>query len=215
MRHCCDGFDKICLTAKIHDFVVIIWDKFLDGKTFKEEYAMYLISIYFDEISEKRISGYMKQIAKATGNAAMLDGNVPPHITIAAFQAESDSVARQIFIHGANNLNSGSLQWVSIGTFLPGVIYITPVLNKYLHELSVIYGKEIEGIQSVTADYRYKPYSWLPHTTLAKQLSTEQLSKAFWVMQNYFAPFEGRVTKIGLAKTNPYVDLEVIMLGKT
>ena len=55
----------------------------------KEE-VMYLISLYFDEKTENRISGYMKQIAKYAGNTAMLDGNVPPHITIAAFHAESE-----------------------------------------------------------------------------------------------------------------------------
>ena len=173
---------------------------------------MYLISIYFDEASEKRISGYMKQIAKATGNTTMLDGNIPPHITVAAFQAESELAARKIFFEGTSNLKSGNVHWVSVGTFLPNVIYITPVLNKYLLELSVIYEKEVEETQGVTGDYRYKPYSWLPHSTLAKQLSTEQLSKAFSVMQNQFAPFEGRVTKIGLTKTNPYIELDSITL---
>ena len=31
-------------------------------------------------------------------------------------------------------------------------------------------------------------------------------------MQNQFAPFEGTITKIGLSKTNLYMDLEVINL---
>lgn len=173
---------------------------------------MYLISIYFDEMTEKRISSYMKQIGKATGNTVMLDGNVPPHITVAAFQTESESVAREIFLRGAENLKSGSVQWVSVGTFLPNVIYIAPILNEYLHELSETYNKEITNMQKVTADRKYVPYSWLPHSTLAKRLSKEQLAVAFGVMQNQFGPFGGKVTKIGLAKTNPYTDLEVINL---
>lgn len=40
---------------------------------------MYLISVYFEQAAEKHITSYMKQTAKATGNTAMLDGNVPPH----------------------------------------------------------------------------------------------------------------------------------------
>ncbi len=173
---------------------------------------MYLISIYFDKASEKHISSYMKQIGKATGNTVMLDENVPPHITIAAFQAESEFVAREIFFRGANNLKSGNVKWVSVGTFLPSVIYITPILNKYLHELSEAYNKEVTEKQGVTVDHKYMPYSWLPHSTLAKRLSKEQLATAFAVMQNQFGPFCGKVTKIGLAKTNPYTDLEVINL---
>ena len=173
---------------------------------------MYLISIYFDEASEKCINRYMKQIGKATGNTRMLDGNVPPHITISAFEAESEAIAREIFLQGAKALKSGNVQWVSIGTFLPGVIYITPVLNKYLHELSEIFYQEVSKMQGVNADYKYLPYSWLPHSTLAKRLSKEQLTTAFLVMQNHFSPFSGRVTRIGLAKTNPYTNLEVVEL---
>ena len=173
---------------------------------------MYLISIYFDEVTEKRISSYMKQIGKATGNIAMLEGNVPPHITVAAFGAESETVAREIFMRGAKNLKSGNVQWVSVGAFLPGVIYITPILNEYLHELSQTYNQEMTNMQGVTVNHKYMPYNWLPHSTLAKHLSKEQLTTAFQVMQNQFGPFEGKVTKMGLAKTNPYADLEVINL---
>ena len=173
---------------------------------------MYLISIYFDETTEKRICGYMKQIGKATGNTLMLDGNVPPHITIAAFHTEPEAVAREIFFRGAENLKEENVSWVSVGAFLPGVIYIAPVLNKYLHELSETYSKDIIKRQGVTVDYRYMPFSWLPHSTLAKRLSNKQLTTAFSVMQNHFTPFEGKVTKIGLAKTNPYTDLEIIKL---
>ena len=173
---------------------------------------MYLISIYFDEKSEKRINSYMKQIGKATGNALMLEGNVPPHITIAAFHAESDVVAREIFFRKEKELKSGNIQWVSVGAFLPGVIYIVPILNEYLHLLSELYNKEISDRLGVKLDDRYVPFHWLPHSTLAKHLLPEQLTAAFSVMQTQFSPFEGKVAKIGLAKTNPYTDLEVIEL---
>ena len=175
---------------------------------------MYLISIYFDGKSEKRINDYMKQIGKATGNTLMLDGNVPPHITIAAFHAETDAIAREIFFQKEKELKSGNIQWVSVGTFLPGVIYITPILNEYLHQLSELYNKEIIDRLGVKIDNRYVPFHWLPHSTLAKHLSPEQLTAAFSVMQNQFSTFEGSVAKIGLAKTNPYTDLEVIVLKK-
>ena len=173
---------------------------------------MYLISIYFDEVTEKRISSYMKQIGKATGNMLMLEGKVPPHITIAAFHAESDSTAREIFLGRRECLKAGNIQWVSVGMFLPGVIYITPILNEYLHQLSELFDKEMNDKSGVSVDCRYRPFNWLPHSTLAKHLTAEQLTTALSIMQNNFAPFEGRVTKIGLAKTNPYTDLEVIDL---
>lgn len=67
---------------------------------------MYLISIYFDKTTQKRICGYMKQIGKVTGNTLMLDGNVPPHITIAAFHTESYTDLEEIDLkdNGYGNL---------------------------------------------------------------------------------------------------------------
>ena len=173
---------------------------------------MYLISVYFDETTEKRINGYMKQIEKATGNTLMTQGNIPPHITVAAFQTESEDDAREIFLRKKEELESGKIQWVSVGSFLPGVIYITPVLNEYLHHLVETYYKEITGREGVKIDHRYMPFSWLPHSTLAKHLSKEQLTIAFEVMQKQFVPLEGKVTKICLSKTNPYEDLEIVDL---
>ena len=66
--------------------------------------------------------------------------------------------------------------------------------------------------EEIRVDWRYQPFSWLPHATLAKHLNSSEMKKAFEIMQNQFAPFESIVTKIGLAKTNPYRDLKILEL---
>ena len=72
----------------------------------EDVFVMYLISVYFDETTEKRIRGYMKKIEKATGNVLMTQGNIPPHITIAAFQTESeDIVGYKMFVININKDN--------------------------------------------------------------------------------------------------------------
>ena len=68
---------------------------------------------------------------------------------------------------------------------------------------------EIICRSEVSINHKYRTFSWLPHTTLAKHLSKEEMVTAFKVMQNQFGLFEGEVVKVGLAKTNPYEDLEV------
>ena len=54
---------------------------------------MYLISLYFDEGTNKKIQLYMEQIAQRTGNMAMIDGKVPPHITLSAFDMAEEEKA--------------------------------------------------------------------------------------------------------------------------
>lgn len=50
---------------------------------------MYLISVYFDEHTNKRINRYMNRIAEQTGNTFMTENNVPPHLTISSVEARS------------------------------------------------------------------------------------------------------------------------------
>lgn len=168
---------------------------------------MYLISLYFDEKTDNQIRSYMKQIAKHTGNTAMIDGNVPPHITVAAFGTDSEESAVELFQKIASKLCAGEIFWVSVGTFLPKVFYISPVLNEYLHYLSEMIYKEINHNENVVPKGNYGPYKWVAHATLAKHLKNEQMRIAFKVMQDQFAPFESKVIKCGLAKTNPYKEL--------
>lgn len=173
---------------------------------------MYLISIYFDAHTNKIMQQYINQIAKVTGNSYMLDGKVPPHITISAFETEDEEAAITMLAQLARHIKSDSLQWVSVGAFLPYVICVIPVLNEYLHTMSSkIYDGLLE-LKNVSVSRYYRPFQWFPHTTVGKKLTKEQLNKAFVVMQNQFGSFEGRVTHIGLAKTNPYRDVAMFEL---
>ena len=75
----------------------------------------------------------------------------------------------------------------------------------------IIY-KEVVSSENVTLKGNYRPYGWVPHATLAKHLTKDQMKIAFEILQNQFGPFEGSVVKIGLARTNPYKDIEILEL---
>ena len=171
---------------------------------------MYLISLYFDKKTNQRIQQYMNHLAKKTGNTAMIDGQVPPHITISAFETQQEEEVIERFKRTALELQSGTIQWVSVGTFLPSVLYIAPVLNEYLHTLSEQIYDSIANMKDMTIRPCYRPLQWMPHTTIGKKLSREEMLMAFQMMQNQFGVFSGEAVKIGLAKTNPYRDLVVV-----
>ena len=141
---------------------------------------MYLVSVYFDKTAEHILQRYINKIAEKTGNSFMTDNNVPPHMTISI---------------------------VSVGQLLPYVFYATPVLNGYLQDLSEKVFDEVKSIPESTVSRYYKPMSWLPHITLGKTLTKEQMQMAFSVMQESFVPFEAAITEIGLARVNPHRDV--------
>lgn len=168
---------------------------------------MYLISVYFDEKTNKIIQRHINQVAEKSGNTFMIDGNVPPHITISAFETRQEDRIIEVLEEKMAELKQGTIQWASVGVFLPYVIYLAPVLNEYLHSLSQIIYDSIKEVEDISIRPFYRPFQWLPHTTIAKKLSKEEMTVAFQILQNSFGMFRGNVVKIGLAKTSPYRDI--------
>ncbi len=173
---------------------------------------MYLVSLYFDEKTEQKIQSFIHQVADKTGNTFMTDGNVPPHITVCEFETKQEEDVIKFLEKGVASLKQMEVQFVSVGTFLPYVIYLAPVLDKELLNISLATYMDISKIEDSSLSKFYRPFQWMPHATIGKKLSPEEMRTAFAVLQNQFGPFKGTVTKIGLAKTNPYRDIAVFEL---
>ncbi len=179
---------------------------------------MYHVSLYFDEKTDGIIRQHMKQVANKSGNDYVIIREIPPHITISAFSTESPEIVINAFAKKFKEISKGSVTWVGVGSFLPNVIYIAPVIGKYLDSLSKIVDNELNMLAYAHKDANinisptYRPFQWMPHTTIAKNLSNEEMKVAFEVMQGRFGVFTGEVVKIGIAKTNPYENIEVFDL---
>lgn len=170
---------------------------------------MYLISIYFDFETQNKLNLLMQRVAKATGNRFMLDNQVPPHITVASVETKCEEELLARIERIAKDLKQGEITFVSAGSFSAKVVFVQPVLNEYLHQLSVALTKALEQMEETILSPYYQPFSWLPHCTIGKQLSKEQVQRALTELSAYFVPINSCVTKIGVAKTNPYRDIKV------
>lgn len=169
---------------------------------------MYLVSIYFDEKTNERLKSYIKQVAEKTGNSFMIDGNVPPHITVAAFESKATQSELVEFLNQfLHNIDTGFVQLVSVGTFQTSSIFLNAVYNEYLHKICKGACEILENMENTIIRKNYQPFQWLPHVTIGKTLTKEQQLVAFETLQNSFSPLEARVVKIGLSKTNPYLDI--------
>lgn len=174
---------------------------------------MYLVSIYFDEKTNQRLKEYIEQVAKKTGNTFMIDGNVPPHITVGAFESkvskeELAAVLQPVF----ENICSGKVQLVSVGTFQTSSIFLSAVYNEYLHEMCKSVCGALENVDNTVIRRNYQPFQWFPHVTIGKTLSKEQQLLAFEELQKSFGLVEAKVVRAGLSKTNPYMDICILEL---
>ena len=168
---------------------------------------MYLISVYFDEKTECRLKQFITKAAEMSGNNYMLRGKVPPHMTISAFTCENEKEISDSLEVLVKDLKKGTIQLVSVGSF-PGVVFLSAVLNEYLHEIS---GKVYDLLQrkhEIEISELYRPFQWMPHTTIGKKLKKEEIKEVFSLMYSEFQIIEAQIVKIGLAKTNPYHNLK-------
>ena len=173
---------------------------------------MYLISLYFDEKTEYMMQGLINKVADKTGNTFMLDGKIPPHITVTGFETRNEAKAIELFEKSIANVKSDDVFFASVGSFKSTVIYAEPVLNEYLHNLSVYFNQVFKGIEDVRFSPFYNPFGWIPHLSVGKHLTKEQMEVAFKIMLEQFISHKGSVIKIGIAKTNPHRNLKVYSL---
>ena len=137
----------------------------------------------------------------------MIEAEVPPHLTICAFETRNEEAAKNALVKVVDRIRKGEIQWVSVGQFFPQVIFLTALQNEYLQTLAQITYEAVGEIEDVKVSPYYEPYGWLPHTTIAKQLSKEEMKTAFEILQNSFGIIRGQGIKIGLAKPNPHRDI--------
>ena len=175
---------------------------------------MYLISAYFDTNTDKNMQSLIDEIARVTGNTFMTDGKIPPHITLLAFEAKDETKVVEMFKENVSKLEIGALFFAAIGALKGQVIYVEPVLNEYLCNLSDFFYEIYKDTPDIKFSPYYKPYSWMPHLSVGKHLDEEQMRHAFDVMLKRFAPFTGNITRIGIAKTNPHRDIVIGSLFK-
>lgn len=172
---------------------------------------MYLISAYFDDESNKILQEHINRVAQATGNSFMLDNHVPPHITISAIEARSSEVLVPTFEELAGRIASDKISIVTVGQFMPRVLYVAPFLNEYLADLQRVVTNVYTDVPETTINKFYRPFSWLPHITIGKTFGTEQMVNAIEVMKD-FKPIDATIVKIGLSEVNPHKDVRVMSL---
>ena len=140
---------------------------------------MYLVSIYFDEKTTSRMQGYITQVAKRSGNPFMIEKNVPPHLTISAFETRSEDQVISLFEETRDMFQSGEIIWCSVGAFFPNVLYLSPVLNTYLQELSEKVYKELLKTADVKVHKCYRPMQWVPHATMERNFLKKRCLQRF------------------------------------
>ena len=168
----------------------------------------YAIIMCFDEDTEAYFNDIIRAISESGASAYMTDVKIPPHITVAYFRADKIEPIINELDEKISAFKEGEIKWVSLGAFVPNVLFAAPVMSEYLLNACAEMNRLIEPFSTPGDDGNYLPYNWVPHTSLAVRLDKEGLNKAFDMASQKFTPIKGKSRRLLLAECNPYREIK-------
>ncbi|MDR0946526.1 MAG: 2'-5' RNA ligase family protein [Ruminococcus sp.] len=167
----------------------------------------YALILYFDNETTTRFQSLIGIAENACSNSYMTKPAViPPHVTICYFKTESIDMVIPLIENKISNISQGTLSWASLGAFSYSTLFATPVLNEYLLEICTVFNDLL--INHVDLVDYYKPFSWMPHTTLATKLTKEHMLFEFESVISEFTPLVGTTTHLSLVRCERFSELK-------
>lgn len=160
---------------------------------------MYWVAALFDEATEQTIKRTWKELSDESISYyadEIKDGR--PHLTLGSY----DELDKDRYIEGMKTFYKEKagidICFNTLGSFMNyGTLFFSPTVTKELFDLHQSHHQYFEDFNS-TASPLYLPGKWIPHCTLANNLTPERLSKAFQFCLERNQTIYGRITDIVL-----------------
>lgn len=174
------------------------------GNPRRPQKTMFLISAFFDPLTNRTFQKLINGIADVTGNEFMLEFNVPPHLTFLQIQTRTgQEQLEQAVKNLEGKLKAVSLTFASCGDGIPNVVFAKVRMTDELKtQINLIYD-EIIKIPDIKINPYYLPENIFPHVTLGKTLTWEQQSAAMDYVNKNFSIFEGIISEVALTCGKP------------
>lgn len=169
----------------------------------------YAVTLEFDQETQNKIQEMIDEVARVTGCDYMKQSKIPPHVTVSALVSDQEEALLTEMDSIAETMQKGSVWFANIGVFNPLVIYLGPVVNKYLQDTCSTVNERLLKYAEVGNRGRYLPNQWVPHAAIGVKLTPDALKEAFAIVQEKFSAFGATAERIVLAKAEPYEELKV------
>lgn len=164
----------------------------------------YAIEMFFDKNSDAYIRQIWRTLKENDISSFMHDSGNTPHISLAVFNKLDVSDADQKLHDFSARMPKFQIPLVNIGTFPTGegVLFLSPVVTEEL----LHFHKALHDLFNDAKDDQwpfYLPGLWIPHCTLALNLTREKLHEAFDAVLSTHKPLGVEVDRIGLVEFHP------------
>lgn len=163
--------------------------------------------MFIDEEGEATIRGIWENVCDAGISSFMPDTGVRPHITLAVYDQLDIDLFLEKFSEFSRELSPISFSLSSIGAFLEprGTVFIAPTVTHRLMNLHAKFHQEFHDLEHSLSEYSL-PGKWLPHFTLASELSDDQIKEVICIGLNAPVPAHSTLTEIGIGEFSYELD---------
>ena len=161
----------------------------------------YAIELYLDKESAEKVQNIRTKLKE---NGITVDEGAKPHVSLVIYEELNLQVFKPRLQEFAKQKNSLNITLASIGMFATEypVVFLAPTVTSNLLKLHKEFHDFFRESDNVAWDY-YRPEKWVPHCTLAMNLSDDMVSEAIEITRHFSLPIHGRLNRIGVLEFSP------------
>lgn len=165
----------------------------------------YAILLHFDPETEAKLQTAVDRLVDAGVSPVYRDMNMRPHLTMTTFSAPDISPIHRIMALSARKWQSFPIRLASIGLFPtePGVLFFAPIVDE---TLLAVHRELHESLASYCDEFSplYQESNWVAHSTVALELSLQDMQKGIEVLSRDFEPIEARFSELTVFACCPF-----------
>jgi 2'-5' RNA ligase len=176
----------------------------------------FAVQFYFDRALEDAVFE-LRRALTAAGVTPTLDHlGDRPHVSASVLALLDAAVFRSCLERLSRSLAPFSIALSALGAFptAEGVLFLTPAPTASLLQAQRLVHEELLGLGASPSPY-YVPEAWVPHCTIALDLPTNEVHRAFQIGLANFRPLSGQVRALGVIEFPPVKALYGFPLGGT
>lgn len=164
---------------------------------------MYAIELYLEDKYASKVKSLWQKLADDGISTTMLENGCQPHITLGVFEELDEYAIINLLDPFFDAVQVPMLDFAVLGCFpATSVLHCLPTVTNPLLALHSQFHEKISPIVANPVLY-YQPNHWVPHCTIAIELTVETLSRAFEEVLVDWQPFQSQFKAIALVDPSP------------
>ncbi|MDD9949507.1 MAG: 2'-5' RNA ligase family protein [candidate division Zixibacteria bacterium] len=176
----------------------------------------YAIELFYDDASERAVRDIWDGLGTALGQPSLSELGARPHVSLAVYGDGLDTNGfPERLLEFARSIDPFDFKLSSLGTFpgQEGVVFLAPVVTRRLLEVHARFHEVFSKHENAAGSGYYLPGNWVPHCTVAIDLSAAEVIEAVAYGREAYQPISGRFREIGLVEFRPVKERFTCALG--